>query len=87
MTHNVAAAVAIKTKAGLNDNSDGTITDVAAGAQVVKATNVTFTAETLLTVVCGGSTLTLTPGSVTLAGATIKLDGVAPQTAAMIKDN
>ncbi len=87
MTHDVAAAVAIKAKAGLNDNSDGKLTDVAAGAQIVKATNVTFTAETLLTVVCGGSTLTLTPGSVTLAGATIKLDGVTPQTAAMIKDN
>jgi type VI secretion system secreted protein VgrG len=60
---------------------------VAGGAQIVKATNVTFTAESLLTVVCGGSTLTLTPGSVTLAGATVKLDGVNPATAAMVKDN
>jgi type VI secretion system secreted protein VgrG len=87
MTHNVAGAIGIKTKAGLNDNSGGMLTDVAGGAQIVKAVNVTFTAETLLTVVCGGSTLTLTPGSVTLAGATVKLDGVTPQTAAMIKDN
>jgi len=87
MTHDVAGAIGIKTKADLNDNSGGKLTDIAGGAQIVKAANVTFTAKTLLTVVCGGSTLTLTPGSDTLAGATVKLDGVAPQTAAMIKDN
>ena len=87
MTHDVTGAIGIKTKAALNDNSGGKLTDIAAGAQIVKATNVTFTAETLLTVVCGGSTLTLTPGSVTLAGAKVTLKGVAPQTAAMIKDN
>ncbi|HHH26941.1 MAG TPA: type VI secretion system tip protein VgrG [Polyangiaceae bacterium] len=87
MTHDVGAAVAIKTKAGLNDNSGGNLTDLALGAQVVKAINVTYTAESLLTVICGGSTLTLTPGSVTLAGAKVDLDGVVPQTAALIKDN
>ncbi len=87
MDHKVAGAILVKTKAGLNDNSGGAIKDVAGGAQIVKATNVTFTAETLLSVVCGGSTLTLTPGSITLAGATIKFDGVSPETSAMIKDN
>lgn len=87
MTHTVGAALAVITKADLNDNSKGSLMDVAAGAHLVKATEVTFTAETLLTVICGGSTLTLTPGSVTLAGATITLDGVTPQDAALIKDN
>ncbi len=87
MTHDVAGAIGIIAKADLNDNSKGSLTDVAGGAQLVKANNVTFTAKSLLTVVCGGSTLTLTPGSVTLLGATVTLDGVTPQTAAMIKDN
>jgi type VI secretion system secreted protein VgrG len=87
MTHKVAGAILIKTKADLDDNSKGALKDIAGGAQIVKATNVTFTAETLLTVVCGGSTLTLTPGSITLAGASVKLDGVAPHVAGMIKDN
>jgi len=87
MTQDVGAAVGIKTKADLNDNSGGNLTDLALGAQVVKAVNVTYTAESLLTVICGGSTLTLTPASVTLAGANITLDGVSPHTAALIKDN
>ena len=87
MTHDVAGAIINVTKGDLNDNSGGTLTDVAGGAQVVKATNVTFTATSLLTVICGGSTLTLTPGSVTLLGATVTLDGVTPQSAALIKDN
>jgi type VI secretion system secreted protein VgrG len=87
MTHDVAGALLIKTKGEFNDNSKGDITDIVGGAQVIKAVDVTFTAESLLTVVCGGSTLTLTPGSVSLVGATVKLDGVTPQTAALIKDN
>ena len=86
-SHDVGAAVGIKASGSINDNAGGDLSDVAGGAQIVKATNVTFTAESLLTVVCGGSTLTLTPGSVTLAGATVKLDGVSPTTAAMVKDN
>jgi len=88
MTHEVSGAIGIVAKADVNDNSDGALKDIAGGAQVVTATNVSFAAKSLLSVVCGGATLTLTPGSVTLAGAgPIKLDGVCPQSAALIKDN
>jgi type VI secretion system secreted protein VgrG len=87
MTHDVGAAVGIKTKANLADNCGGALTDLALGAQVVKAVNVTYTAKSLLTVICGGSTLTLTPGSVTLAGATVTLDGTTPHSAPLVKDN
>jgi type VI secretion system secreted protein VgrG len=87
MTHNVTGAVLYKTKADLNDNAEGDLLDIAGGAQIIKATNVTFAAESLLTVVCGGSTLTLTPGSVTIAGATITIDATAPEVAALVKDN
>lgn len=87
MTHDVGAAVGIKTKAELHDNSGGNLTDLALGAQVVKAVNVTYTAETLLTVICGGSTLTLTPATVTLAGAKVTFDGVVPNAGALVKDN
>ena len=72
---------------GAIKQTDGVVTGNRTKVKIVKATNVTFTAETLLTVVCGGSTLTLTPGTIILAGATIKLDGVAPHTAALIEDN
>ena len=87
LTHNVAGAVLYKTKGDLADNASGDFVDLAGGAQIIKADNVTFAAENLLTVVCGASTLTLTPGSVTVAGASISVDGTAPELAALVKDN
>jgi type VI secretion system secreted protein VgrG len=87
LNHSIAGAMLVQAKANILENASGTFADVAGGLQMTKATNVTFAAKSLLTVICGGSTLTITPGSITLAGATIKLDGVAPETAVLVRDN
>ncbi len=87
MTQTVGGAVAVISKGDIKDNSDGAISETVGGLHYTKATEVTYAAKSLLTVVCGGSTLTLTPASVTIAGATIKLDGVCPETAALVLDN
>lgn len=57
------------------EKAGGAFTEVAAGAQIVKATNVTFEAKTMIAVVMGASTLILLPAIVVLAGISAKLDG------------
>ena len=57
------------------EKAGGTFTEVAAGAQIVKANNVTFEAKTMLAVVMGASTLVLLPALVLIAGISAKLDG------------
>jgi hypothetical protein len=51
------------------------VSDVAAGVQIIKGKNVTFEAQSALSVVMGGATLTLTPASISVAGASVTLDG------------
>jgi type VI secretion system secreted protein VgrG len=53
----------------------------------VKANNVTFEAEGMLTLVMGASILSLTPASVAILGLSAKLDGNVVDTAALIVDN
>ena len=61
--------------------------EVAAGAHILKADNVVFEADTLLSFVMGASTITLTPASISIAGLSIKIDGAVAETAALIADN
>ena len=60
--------------------------EIAGGAQIIKATNVVFEADSLLSVVMGASTITLTPASVSIAGVKIQLDGDCDELG-IIKDN
>ncbi|MFT3772974.1 MAG: type VI secretion system tip protein TssI/VgrG [Minicystis sp.] len=83
----VAGAILNQLKADRSDTSAGDFLEVAGGAQIVKATNVVFQAETLLSVVMGASTITLTPASVSIAGAKITLDGECAEEAALVADN
>lgn len=83
----VAGAILTKIKADRSDSSEGSFLEVAAGAQLVKATNVVFKADDLLSVVMGASTITLTPASVSIAGTNITLDGECAETSALIADN
>jgi type VI secretion system secreted protein VgrG len=83
----VAGAILTKISSDRTDASTAELLDVAGGAQIVKATNVVFQAKSLLSVVMGGATLTMTPSSVTIAGAKITIDGECDETAALIKDN
>jgi type VI secretion system secreted protein VgrG len=82
----VAGAILTKIKADRADESSGDFLEVAGGAQLIKADNVVFEATSLLSVVMGGSTITLTPASVSIAGASITLDGECDEQG-IVKDN
>jgi type VI secretion system secreted protein VgrG len=60
---------------------------VAAGAHILKADNVVFEGEAIVSFVMGASTITLTPASISIAGVSIKIDGATAETAALILDN
>lgn len=83
----VAGAVLTQIKADRSDESQADFLELAGGAQIVKATNVVFEADSLLSVVMGGSTITLTPASVSIAGTNITLDGECAEEAALVADN
>ncbi len=74
MTKVIGAIVNIA-DADRTEKAGGTFTEVAAGAQIVKAANVTFEAKTMIAVVMGASTLVLLPALVVIAGISAKLDG------------
>ncbi len=69
------------------ENAAAAYTSIAAGAQMVKADNIVLEADAAVTLVMGGSILSVTPASVTFLGASAKLDGATVETAAMILDN
>ena len=87
LTQMVGGAVINKVKGDRTENAGATFTEIAAGASLIKADNVTYEAEGMLTMVMGGSILLITPASVMVIGASAKLDGAAVETAAMIMDN
>ncbi|AUX42166.1 hypothetical protein SOCE26_035930 [Sorangium cellulosum] len=69
------------------ESSLGTYTELAGGAQIVKANNVVFQADAALTLVMGASILSLTPASVAILGVSAKLDGDVSDAAALVIDN
>lgn len=87
MSQQVAGAIIAKVKGDQSASSGATYTEIAAGAQVIKATNITFEGETMLSVVMGASTITLMPAMIAVAGVSVKLDGDAGESAAMIIEN
>ncbi|MDI1443564.1 type VI secretion system tip protein TssI/VgrG [Polyangium sp. 6x1] len=86
LSQKVIGAIINKVSGDREDQSKGDFLEVAGGAQIIKATNVKFEAENLLSVVMGASTLTLTPASVSIAGTKITLDGDCDELG-LIKDN
>jgi type VI secretion system secreted protein VgrG len=87
LNHKVAGAIVTSIKGDRSDASEGDFLEVAGGAQIIKATNVVFQAEDLLSVVMGASTITLTPASVSIAGTKITLDGECDEAALLVADN
>jgi type VI secretion system secreted protein VgrG len=75
LTKTIGGAVLNKIGGDRNDNAEAIYQEVAAGASIVKANNVTFEAQAMLTLVMGASTLTITPASVMVAGVSVKIDG------------
>ncbi len=87
LSHKVAGAIVNSISGTRAEASEGGYNEVAGGAQVIKATTAIFEAEDVLSLVMGGSTLTLTPASVSIAGAKITLDGEVVETAGIVADN
>lgn len=87
LKHKVAGAVLTKIKGDRADSSAGDFLEVAGGAKLIKAVNVVFEATSLLSVVMGGSTITLTSGSVSIAGTKITLDGECADEGILVTDN
>lgn len=73
----VGGAFITKVKGDRVDQCTGPISEVAAGVNIMKGKNVTFEATQMLSLTMGGSTITLTPASISVLGASIKLDGNA----------
>jgi type VI secretion system secreted protein VgrG len=87
LKHMVAGAIVTSIKGDRSDSSEGDFLEVAGGAQLIKATNVVFQADDLLSVVMGASTITLTPASVSIAGTKITIDGECDEVATLVADN
>ncbi|MGK3992002.1 type VI secretion system Vgr family protein [Sorangium sp. So ce1024] len=86
LTQKAAGAILSQIAGDRQDVSQADFLEIAGGAQIVKATNVVFEAQTLLSVVMGASTLTLTPASVSVAGVRITFDGDCDELG-VIKEN
>jgi type VI secretion system secreted protein VgrG len=76
-TSMVGGAFLTKVDGDRLDSATGPISDLAAGVQILKGKNVTFEAQSALSIVMGGSTLTLTPAAISIAGASVTVDGKA----------
>ncbi|WP_437964697.1 type VI secretion system tip protein TssI/VgrG [Sorangium sp. So ce260] len=75
LNQKAAGAILSDVAGDRHDVSETDFIEIAGGAQIVKATNVVFEAQTLLSVVMGASTITMTPASVSIAGVKITFDG------------
>lgn len=83
----VGGAVINIVKGDRKASAGAMLADTVAGAQIVKAKNVTLTAQASLTIVMGASVITMTPASITFAGVSIKVDSGAIDMGAMIMNN
>jgi len=83
----VGGAVIAQVKGDRTDSADGTWTETAGGQEKIEANNVTLEATTKITLTMGGASITLTPASVAISGANIKIDGDLIEISPMIMDN
>jgi len=87
LTTQIIGAKFDKVDADRVEAAGGMYSNIAAGAQLIKADNITFEAEGMLTLVMGASSIILTPVSVSILGTSIKLDGATAETSALVVDN
>ncbi len=87
LTQKVGGAVIHIASADRAEEAGGSYTEVAAGAHIVKANNIVIEADSMLTLMMGAAILNLTPASVTVMGASIKLDGDVVDEAGLVLDN
>lgn len=84
LSKTVGGAILNKISGDRNDNAEAIYQEVVGGAQIVKANNITFEASEMLTLVMGASTVTITPASVMIAGASLKADAALVDTGIVI---
>ena len=87
MNQKVAGLVYRKTDADLAETAGANFTEVATGAQILKATNISIEGETMVTIAMGASVLCVMPSMVAIAGASIKVDGEVIDEGALVVDN
>lgn len=80
----VYSAVGNVIKGDRSEAASGDFTEVAGGAHVIQATNITIEATDVLSIIMGASTLTLTPPAIAIAGASVTLDGTVKEGIAVL---
>jgi type VI secretion system secreted protein VgrG len=84
MTSKVAGLVYRKTDGDLAETGTGGVTEVATGAQLLKATNISIEGTSKVTLVMGASVLSVMDGMVSLAGLSVKIDGETVDEGALV---
>jgi type VI secretion system secreted protein VgrG len=87
MSSKVGGIVYRKIDGDLAETAASNITEVATGAEILKATNIAIEAQSMLSIVMGASTIVMMPAMVTIAGASLKIDGEIIDEGALVLDN
>ncbi|MBN2197045.1 MAG: type VI secretion system tip protein VgrG [Polyangiaceae bacterium] len=87
LNQKVGGAIINSAKGDKSESAGASYMEVATGAQIIKADNIVFEGETMVSLVMGASTITLLPALVAVAGVSVKLDGATNDMAALIVDN
>ena len=87
MNAKVAGLVYRKINGDLAESGATGYTEVAAGASILKATNISIEADDMLTVVMGASVISLAPTAVTIVGVSLKVDAEVVDEGVTVMDN
>ncbi len=61
------------------EEAGGDFNEIAVGAHIMEAANITIEAEDLLSIIMGASTITMTPDAIAIAGVSVTLDGTTAE--------
>lgn len=86
-TTQIGGAMLVKAKGNRSDSAGMTWTETAGGAQKIEANNVTIEGQLSVTLTMGAASIVLSPASVTISGADVKLEGTLVQTSPMNLNN
>jgi type VI secretion system secreted protein VgrG len=75
LSKTIGGAILNKIGGDRDDKAEAIFSELAGGAQIVKANNVTYEADAMISLIMGASTLIITPASVMIAGVSVKIDG------------
>jgi type VI secretion system secreted protein VgrG len=87
MMEKVGGAIVRSVNGDLAEKAGAGFTEIASGAEILKATNIQIEGETMVTIAMGASTLVLMPAMIVIAGASVKMDGEVDDAGALVMDN